>query len=87
MPTLEAREEEEFDPDTMVAVDPSRLARLRSSDSLKQYLSHTKLKKVILSIAAPRSSRDRRKNLKKQLDLDADFRGFVDLMLEELGYL
>lgn len=57
---------------------------MASSQKLKGFLTHSKLRQVIATI---HSAKHRRERLKKQLDMDADFRGFVDLMLEELGYL
>jgi hypothetical protein len=57
---------------------------MASSHKLKGFFSHSKLRQVIATI---HTSKHRRERLKKQLDMDADFRGFVDLMLEELGYL
>ena len=54
------------------------------SAKLKQFFSHSKLKQVIRNI---NSAKNRRERLKKQIEQDDDFRGFVDLVLEEMGYL
>ena len=51
---------------------------------LKQFFSHSKLKQVIRSI---NSAKNRRERLKKQIEQDDDFRSFVDLILEDMGYL
>jgi hypothetical protein len=60
------------------------LAYLGSSQKLKSYLSHSKLRVIIRQI---NSSKYRKKSLQKMMDGDPDFLNFVDLMLEEMGYL
>jgi hypothetical protein len=55
-----------------------------SSQKLKSYLSHSKLKVIIRQI---NSSKHRKKSLQRMMENDTDFLYFIDLMLEELGYL
>ena len=65
-------------------VENFRLQRAKNSQKLRPYLSHSKLRKIIQQID---SSRDKKKSLWKQIDFDADFRVFIDIMLKEMGYL
>ena len=68
----------------MAPVPHEKLEAVRKSEKLRPYLSHSKLKKLIREI---HSNGNQKKRLWAQLEKDSDFRVFVDLMLQEMGYL
>ena len=85
LPTRDKTEIDELDlEDEEVIVDVSRLEKAKNSAKIKRYLSHSKLQKIIRQID---SNRNRKKALLKQIDMDSDFRVFIDEMLLEMGYL
>ena len=65
-------------------VPQEKLENVRTSATLRPYLSHSKLRKVIREIG---TSRNKNRRLQQQLELDSDFRVFIDMMLKEMGYL
>ena len=46
-------------------------------------MSHSKLRPIIRTISG---SKYPEKSLRKKLERDPDFQGFIDLMLTEMGY-
>lgn len=67
-----------------VIVPEEKIKRAVGNDKIKSQLQHSKLRAVIRSIDG---AKNRSKALRKQMESDPDFKGFVDMLLQDLGYV